>query len=177
MIISPSPTVLSQVSFLTLSSKSFFLYTISSITCCLQSSFKHSVQTGIPTTSTIFLHLMMVPLMASWRLTLDITFRCGTFNSFLCNSKKLFWKKVFLAHYRFYADVSNFIDFEDTSLGPIFYVVLTISAGTWDIASHRMYWSFVHGLQILLCAICIEYMLRDFRKWDIFDLLTISTIT
>ena len=84
IIISPSTAMLSIVGFLTVSPKSFFLYNTSLITCYFRSSFKHSVQTGVSTPKMISLYLIMVPLMAFWRSSVDITFRRGTFNSSAC---------------------------------------------------------------------------------------------
>ena len=94
----------SQVSFLTVSSISFWSYTFSSIACYFRSSSEHFIHIGLSTPKIISLYLTMVSLMAftsSWFLF--IKFRRGIFDSFADSvvSFVLFLVSSYIVHYFF----------------------------------------------------------------------------
>ena len=62
----------SQANFITLSIIALFLYTISWITWCFQSSLKHSMHIGLSTPNIISFYSIMVSLKAFGRPPLDI---------------------------------------------------------------------------------------------------------
>ena len=62
----------SQGNFITLSIIAFFLYTISWITWCIQSSYKHSMNIGLSTPKIISFYSIMVSLITFWRSPLDL---------------------------------------------------------------------------------------------------------
>ena len=50
----------------------FFVYTLSSITCCFRSSSKHFIHIGPSKAKIISLYLIIVSFMASWKSSIEI---------------------------------------------------------------------------------------------------------
>ena len=81
---------------LTVSSMSFLLCTISSITCCFWSLFNHSIHITLSTPNVISLYFTMVSLEDFWRSSLDVKFWRGIFNSFAFSNKFNICSFIFL---------------------------------------------------------------------------------
>ena len=96
IIVWPSITIVLwspyHVSFLTVSSISFWSYTFWSMTCYFLNSSRHAIQAGVSETKIISLYFLMVSLMASSSSSfVFIQFRQGIFNFFASsNSDVLF---------------------------------------------------------------------------------------